>query len=762
MRQKRSFSVEQTDVSDILAAYGSIPLKTVIKKYTETELTATFQSLFTHNNDSVLDLINQAKNIGDQSKVLEAMRLVRLQKDSILSKFFTFFSDVYARQLLSNHAAGPSIEDYIYNDEIYSNELLGDEVLEIRAAVDKMADNIKRRQWEVQSSLSRRFSILAGHSYDVNNYPLSPWTVCESFAKVVSGLKTSLAKKLIILKIFEYSVIPNLEHLNFTINDIMIADGVTQLEDSNEWISDTPVPEKLASSNTLANADIAEQINSVTKSELDYNVKRFVAMQEMLHPETTITVSESSDTSTETIPGEPYYSIEEVITGLSVLQEKILILDHKEVIANNSNVRRHLAKLLNVMNVENTAAELDRKSSDVVDIVSMMFDFILDDASLPLALRSIMIRLQIPIIKVAIIEDEFFSSRLQSARQLLNEFAYSANVLQILSQNGDKKEKVIYKQIERVVDVILKDFTMDVGIFLQQLHVYQKFMRSVLQDRKDKTKKIKFAKDIVVKEIEQRLSNQDVPPVVAGFIKNIWNQVLTKVAIRTHCNVTVWNDILGVTDDLIWSAQPKLMEQERRLLVSMIPRLLNRLQDGLCLVKYSEDLIAQFFVHMEEIHLNSMRGIKNFTQILPLSESRENMSELQNVNANVNNDNTSQASITYYEGGVTSDQTLHSQYNRYASGPVTQESKNLLTVTEMQLGTWVEFSTNKRIIMGKLEWRCDFTGEFRFVDRNNTIVHSTNLQNLVSLFDHSQAKLNDDVPLFDRAVDAVYVGLQAA
>ncbi|MFV2056575.1 MAG: DUF1631 family protein [Thiohalomonadales bacterium] len=788
MRQKRSFSVEQAGVNDLAVTYGSIPLKTVIRKYSETGLLLALQSIFTHNNDSVLDLVNQSKNIGDQYKVLETMRLVRLQRQTMLSQFLTVFGDAYARQFLSQHATGSSIEDYIYHDEIFSNLQLNNEVLEIRAAVDKTADNIKRRQWEVQSSLTQRFSKLAGHSYNVNNYPISAWTVCESFAKVVSGLQTSLSKKLIIMKMFDHTVGPKLEQLYISINDILIADGISQLDSGSRWGSDTEAPGGLTDlpvavisnsvntrllNSTLISSDLIQSDvakieatgcqSGVTRSELDYNMQRFVSMQEMLHPETADSLTDSSaQCDAKPCLVQKFYRHEDVVAGLSLLQEKILLIDHKEVILHNRNVRPNLFNTLQVITNEDAAVNLDRKSADVIDIVSKMFDFILDDASLPLTLRSIMIRLQIPIIKVAILDDEFFNSRLQCARRLLNEFAYSANVLYMLNQNGDEKEKSTYDQLKRIVDVVLKDFSMDISVFSAQLKIIQQVVREVIKDRKIKTKKIQIAKSLVVGEIERKLSNQVVPQVVDVFIKNIWNQVLTKVAIRTNGKGAIWAELLCVTDDLIWSTQPKLMEQERNMLVRMIPRLLNRLQDGLCLIKYNQNLIDQFFKHMEEVHLHSLRGLSLHPARLPSSETYLVSGDNRSIDLRGAHNTTKNPSVTYYEGEAVTRQNL--QDNCYAStSPLPKKmTPSLCIVSEMELGTWVEFSSNQRSVMGKLEWRCDFTGEFRFVDRNNTIVHSTNLDKLVLLFEQSKAKLNDDIPLFDRAVDAVYVRLQVA
>ena len=74
-----------------------------------------------------------------------------------------------------------------------------------------------------------------------------------------------------------------------------------------------------------------------------------------------------------------------------------------------------------------TAKAIDRAESDAIDIVSMLFDFILGDKTLPDRLKALIARLQIPMVKVAILDDSFFSKNAHPARQLLNELAYAAS-----------------------------------------------------------------------------------------------------------------------------------------------------------------------------------------------------------------------------------------------------------------------------------------------------------------------------------------------
>lgn len=83
---------------------------------------------------------------------------------------------------------------------------------------------------------------------------------------------------------------------------------------------------------------------------------------------------------------------------------------------------------------------------------------------------------------------------------------------------------------------------------------------------------------------------------------------------------------------------------------------------------------------------------------------------------------------------------------------------------EMALGTWVEFSDpdSECHRRGKLSWKCDFTNEYTFVDRKFKVVADLTLVKLAEEFELGRARIVEDMPLFDRALDSVIGGIKQA
>ena len=84
-----------------------------------------------------------------------------------------------------------------------------------------------------------------------------------------------------------------------------------------------------------------------------------------------------------------------------------------------------------------------------------------------------------------------------------------------------------------------------------------------------------------------------------------------------------------------------------------------------------------------------------------------------------------------------------------------KRSKNYKVVQEMEMGTWIEFKDKEKSKRGKLSWKCDFTGDFTFVDRRYKLVADISTLDLITRLDNGSAEIITDLPLLDKAINAV-------
>lgn len=222
-----------------------------------------------------------------------------------------------------------------------------------------------------------------------------------------------------------------------------------------------------------------------------------------------------------------------------------------------------------------------------IDIVAMLFDYILGDRNIPAPMRALLGRLQIPLVKVAMLEREFFSRKSHPARQLLN--ALAATAMGWDAQQGH--EDPSYRKVETIVQTIVNEFEADTSLFktlLDDLETFQDAEQQRAGIRAGHSVKVMqgqerldAAKSTTMQEIEPRISNQKNLEFVGEFITTHWKNLLFVTCARQGKDSDTWKQVVSTMDDLIWSVKPKNTDQERQRLVAMQPKLLNDLREGM-------------------------------------------------------------------------------------------------------------------------------------------------------------------------------------
>lgn len=249
-------------------------------------------------------------------------------------------------------------------------------------------------------------------------------------------------------------------------------------------------------------------------------------------------------------------------------------------------------------------------------------------------------------------------------------------------------------------------------------------------------------KTAVASEIGAKISSNFVPESIVDFIQGPWQEVMKIIGLRDGCGGDGWYAAIRVMDDLIWSVQPQIVVSQKRQLLALIPRLLHALREGLLLIGYESHEINGFFNNLEKIHLSCIRPA-------PRCDSGSDPAAVDKVQ-----------SRQELMQDIARQSDKHQAYQLDIADPVLLQSRYYQTVNTMALGTWLEFkdrSYNKR---GKLAWKCDFTGEFTFLDRMYNVVADISLRDLIELLECGNARILNDVPLLDRAVDAVVNGMK--
>jgi len=467
-----------------------------------------------------------------------------------------------------------------------------------------------------------------------------------------------------------------------------------------------------------------------------------------------------------------YYAPQDIVSALSSLQDdsRLTALGQApqggEQPLDANLIKASLTQVITQQAEDGAERQIGQADTDAIDIVSMLFDFILDDPHIADNIKALIARLQIPMLKVAIIDKEFFARKNHPARQLLNELAYAG--AEDIEGEDDETENPTLRMVEYVVERILNEFEDDPELFATLLDEFTRFVEEEREANRLAEEMLAQARDAVAQEIRQRVEGQNVPPFIRALLIDAWKDVLNHIYLRDGGSQgTAWETALKVADDLIWSVQPKLVVSERQRLTRVIPRVLNGLRDGLTLIDYDRTVTERIFDKLEELHLASLRGGVGAVQSLPADAESTPAGEapMENPPSGDDTETSAETSAPRDEADEFIEEIiLASTQAMDWDGWEQLDSEYAEVVKDMILGTWVEFidpETEKRS-RGKLAWKCDFTGEYTFVDRKYKVVADLTFKKLLDKFDLGQAQIIDDVPLFDRALDSVISGIKRA
>jgi len=129
------------------------------------------------------------------------------------------------------------------------------------------------------------------------------------------------------------------------------------------------------------------------------------------------------------------------------------------------DLRNQLKQLLTRVSVKSGKSRVvEEADEDVINLVALLFEFILNDHAVPDAFKALIARLQIPMLKLAVLDKSLFSRAGHPARRLLNEIASAA--IGWSPAEGNPRDS-LYLRIEQVVQRLLNDFAEDPAIFFR-------------------------------------------------------------------------------------------------------------------------------------------------------------------------------------------------------------------------------------------------------------------------------------------------------
>lgn len=279
------------------------------------------------------------------------------------------------------------------------------------------------------------------------------------------------------------------------------------------------------------------------------------------------------------------------------------------------NFRNLLGDLLK--STDKKSAAINQVDDDVINLVSMMFEFILDDRNLAAPMKALIGRLQIPMVKVAIADKSFFSKGGHPARRLLNEMAMACLGWQESTEEHQRKDS-LYNKMQETVAVVLKDFETDMSLFDRLLIDFRSFQEKekrraqILEQRtidaEDGKAKSERARAHVDAELNRICAGRELPVAANKMLREAWANVMFITCLKLGVESQEWQDRVMTAQQLVWSVSAPMDKDNRQRLLKLVPELLQKLRTGLESISFSPFETTQLFKQLEALHLTRLRG----------------------------------------------------------------------------------------------------------------------------------------------------------
>ncbi|HEX7438514.1 MAG TPA: DUF1631 family protein [Caldimonas sp.] len=223
-----------------------------------------------------------------------------------------------------------------------------------------------------------------------------------------------------------------------------------------------------------------------------------------------------------------------------------------------------------------------------IEIVALLFQSILTEDTIPASVRVWFARLQMPVLRVAVSEPDFFATVDHPARRLIDRMGSCVMGFDATTRAvGD----VLEREIKRIVQVV--EAYPDTGrrVFQTVLVEFEKFLEHYFRNENEASRKgVSLAHQVEQREtmaiqytIELRKMLNEVPVQegVREFLFHVWADVLATTAVKSGIQGDATKAMKRAAADLIWSASAKVSRAERAEVIRRLPPLLKTLRDGM-------------------------------------------------------------------------------------------------------------------------------------------------------------------------------------
>lgn len=387
------------------------------------------------------------------------------------------------------------------------------------------------------------------------------------------------------------------------------------------------------------------------------------------------------------------------------------------------------------------APEPDRAT---VDVLAEVFDYVFADHAIPLQMKVILGRLQIPVLKAAMIDRDFFMSQEHPARKLVDSLAHAA--VAWTPEQGEQDP--LYQRIEHTVQRVLTEFEDDLALFTELLAEFTEFLFETEQQAQARNEPVAQhevskealqsalaqADELVHARIQALPAGLPLAPFITPFLTQQWREVIARALLAEATEPGAYAAALATMDQLVWSTQPKTSSEERQQLVAVLPELVRALNSALDAIHWDGEARATFTKRLISTHMLAIR-----MKAPPAPDAHTANREAES-----------------------SDQALVALEQRRAAKRAAQDDTHDAAARTLTRGQWFEVreggATSFRC---KLQWVSPMRTRFLFTNREGFDAFVRSEREVAAMLRMGSLSAIDQSPIVARALDKLLASNEA-
>jgi len=738
----------KTTISNNLSPIIALPLSDDdidmhVKACEKITLTYVDDALITYLNlflDKIMTEVNNAISNQESSEWLMVHHLVKSKDKEIkhhfcahILDFFKVFSkfDANSSSSIDNDLRFTSSSAPIKH---YSNLRLVDKhTTEENIIISEVVRHVGAKVSESLWVLNQRFSVLkSGKHIEEKDNPVSPIQFCHALQKALVILPPEFKVKKLAFSNFAKVLLPLSCKVLESINSYLQRQGILPNMTNDDGVSsDAPLMDtsKGESESTVITEDgsqlhvereqeLIKKINIIQNNRVNKNSFNENGLVEIKNKDFVRAVSTES--------------LVEVLQSLRVDKKDFVraLLQWNEQPGLMPNAPAH--NLVEKFHENSRAGDIKSDDMHVINLVGMLFDYMLNDENLPASVKALLSYLQVPFLKIAFVDRDFFEKSQHPARLLLNslteaggrwvnddgssDFDIFNRIKDVVIKIHEAKESEV-----KLVTVLLLDFCSNI----KKIQRKQDLTEKRAKEKARGEDRLREAKIRVNTEVSSRIQDKELPSSVLLLLLQSWTDYLIFLYLQNGDGSKGWKAGLSLVDELIWCSSPKKSLQEQERLMETHQLLLRDIAKGLEHIHFPVNKKENLIAAISSVIELSLRHEKTEPAPLPIRMELESKAAEQVVEEHAIDE------------------------------PTKEEVQMAEKLKLIEFGTWLEFDGSRRL---KISWCNSRTGEYMLVNQMGQRAEMMLPLVLARLMLAGKVKLlsGSSKPFFERALENIY------